>query len=202
MNTGIATKDKFREILDMLIFDPDNILIDKSHLIPKCEERILSMYFHVVKKTGTLNFDELIVDIIMFNNEILQMAAQHALGVDEETISNYDLLRCDYTRWIREMERAEISAFAPISEWVIDVLTRYGLAFIPYMEESYEDHSKQAFGVHGTIVVNDCQNTLFPQMKPSEGIRELNLGGDIDNVLFTRSLLSDGAYLKGSSVPA
>lgn len=196
----MSSEQTLRSILDKLIFDPDNIYMNKNHLIPYCEEKIVDMYMRIVSRTGTLNFDELVAEVILHNNEIIQMAASFLFDYPDSRgcvgRESYDLFRCDITRWMRDIERKEVSAFAPISSFVIKVLTKYDLAFVPYMEERYEDHSREAFGVHGIVVANDCQNVLFPSFMNTPNIDRLDLG-TLDRVSLIRSPFDASHALKG-----
>ena len=193
-----------REILDKLIFDQDNIYMDKTHLIPYCEDKVIDMYFRIVSRTGTLNFDELIANVLMHNNEIIQTAAAYIFDSPEARDcvgeEEYDTLRCDVTKWIRSVERREISAFAPISDYVVKVLEKHKLAFVPFMEERYDDHSKEAFGTHGVVVVNDCQNVLFPGFLQVPSVERLGLG-PLNNLVFLRSTLDTTMLLEGAVQP-
>lgn len=190
-----------RSILDKLVFDPDSIYKDKSHLVSYCEEKILETYMRIVARTGTLNFDELVADVIMHNNEVIQMAATFLFNNPdgEECIGReaFDLFRCDIAKWMRDIEREEVSHYAPISNYIIKVLTKYNIAFVPYMEERYDDHTRDAFGIHGIVAVNDCQNMLFPQVVQTPSVDRLGLGF-LDRLVFYRSCLDETQLLKGT----
>ena len=153
------------------------------------------MYDNIVRKTGKLNFDELAIEIIQRNHELIQFAAQ-TMWNDPENAQylpqeiSADLLFCDMGRWIENVEKAEVSAYVPITNFVAKTLTKYNRAFIPYMEERYENHCAQAFGVQGQIVVNDCQNVLFESMITSENIKKVELG-ELERVQCVRSFVED-----------
>ena len=200
MLATMTPEQTLRSILDKLVFDPGNIYMNKNHLIPYCENKILDMYMRIVGKTGTLNFDELVAEVILHNNEIIQMAASFLFEHPESDTclggDSYDLLRCDITRWMRDIERLEISAYASISYFIAEVLTSRGLAFIPFMEERYDDHTQAAFGIHGTVVVNDCQEVLFPDFMQTPNVGKLDLG-NVQHVTFMRSPFDVSYLLKG-----
>lgn len=190
----IDEKVGIRQIFDNLIFDPEHTIVDKTHLITKCEETIIAMYDNIIKRTGKLNFDELVIEIIQRNHELIQFAAQQLWNSPEandlpDEISS-DLLYCDVGRWMDNVEKAEVSAYVPISNFIAKTLTKYGRAFIPYMEERYENHCAYAFGVQGQIVVNDCQNVLFDSMIQSENIERVELG-ELERVQCIRSFIDD-----------
>ena len=194
------SEQTLRNILDKLVFDPENIYMNKDHLVPYCEEKIIDMYMRIVLRTGTLNFDELVADVILHNNEIIQAAALYLFDYPDSKIcigqDSYDLFRCDITRWMRDIERKEVSVCAPISDFIVKVLRKHNLAFVTFMEERYDDHSKEAFGTHGVVVVTDCQNVLFPNFMCTPSINRLDLG-EIDKVNFLRSPFDVAYLLKG-----
>ncbi len=187
----IATKElTLRDILDNLVFDPDHIVVDKTHLIPRCEQTIVDTYKRVVEKTGRLNFDEVVIEIIQRNYEILNFALSYVDQTNHIDNPDTDLYFCDTEKWLKNIERAEVSACVPISFFIAKVLQKYNLAFIPYMEERYENHCADAFGVQGIIVVNDCQNVLLPQLTKSESLNRVDLG-NLERVQVVRSCVSN-----------
>ena len=186
---------ELRQIFDNLIFDPEHVIVDKDHLIPKCEETIIQMYDNIVFRTKKLNFDELVIEIIQRNHELIQFAANQLWNaqVDNRDLPNElsaDLLYCDIGRWMNNVEKAEVSAYVPISNFIAKTLIKYGRAFIPYMEERYENHCAYAFGVQGQIVINDCQNVLFENMMHSNNIERVELG-KIERVQCVRSFIDN-----------
>lgn len=188
---GIATKEvTLRDILDNLVFDPEHTIVDKRHLIPRCEKTILETYDRVVRKTGRLNFDELCIEIIQKNYEILNFALAYVEQTNHIDDPDVDLYFCDTEKWLKQLERAEVSAYVPLSHFIAKVLSVHNRAFIPYMEERYENHCAQAFGVQGIIVVNDCQNILFPGLTESESIQNVDLG-NLERVQIQRSCVSN-----------
>ena len=188
---ALATKDiTLRDILDNLVFDPNHVVVEKSHLIPRCEKTILETYDRVVSRTGRLNFDEVVIEIIQRNYEILNFALSYVEQTNHIDDPDVDLYFCDTEKWLKNLERAEVSAYVPLSYFIAEVLTANNRAFIPYMEERYENHCAQAFGVQGVIVVNDCQNTLFPSMLRSNNIENLDLG-NLERVQCVRSCISN-----------
>lgn len=154
-----------RQMFNKLIFDPNSIVIDKSHLLKQNEDTILSMYDDIIRETHHLNFDALSCQVIEYNHSIIQKAASLMWNTPDdipeaETI-NLNLLRCDTGRWIQHVFRMEVSASnAPITDYLSYVLTKHGRAFIPFME-STAFRMKNTAGITGTVVVNDCQNMLF-----------------------------------------
>ena len=189
--TSMATKEiTLRDILDNLVFDPEHVIVKKDHLIPRCEKTILETYDRVIQRTGRLNFDELTIEIVQRNYEILNLALAYVDQTDHIDDPDVDLYFCDTEKWLKNLEQAEISAYVPLSNFIAKVLTAHGRAFIPYMEERYENHCAQAFGVQGMVVVNDCQNILFPELTKSPYIQNLGLG-DLERVQCIRSCIAD-----------
>lgn len=158
MNT-VMTIDKTRLILNKLIFDPGAILWDKGkELEAYSENKVLEIYYEVIKDTGHINFDEVIVRILYHNEIILLEAIKEIMASDPAC---RDEIICDNTRIYRNLEKGEISCRDTIPDYVCRILNKHRLAYIPFMESKHNSPVLREFGVEGICVVNDCQNQLF-----------------------------------------
>lgn len=157
--TAVMTIDKTRLILNQLIFDPCAITWDKGVELEKySEDKVIEIYNGVVRETGHINFDELIVRVL-FHNEMVLMEAMRSIM--EEDPACRDEIICDNNRIYRQLERGEISCRDTIPDYVCRVLNKHRLAYIPFMENKFSNPVLQEFGIDGICVVNDCQNRLF-----------------------------------------
>ena len=157
--TAVATTDRVRLILNKLIFDPSGITWKKSQELELfSENKVLEIYHEVIRDTGHINFDEVVIRIL-FHNEIILLEAIKELVAEDPCFK--DEVICDNTRIYRQLERGEISCRDTIPDYVCRILNKHNLAYIPFMESKHNSPVFREFGVEGICVINDCQNRLF-----------------------------------------
>lgn len=157
--SAVATVDKTRLILNKLIFDPNAISWDKGEeLEAYSENRVIEIYNEVVRETGHINFDEIIIRAL-YHNEVLLLEAIGELVRSDP--SYFDEVMCDNSRIYRQLERGEISCRDTLPDYICRILNKHRLAYIPFMESKYNNPVLREFGVEGICVINDCQNNLF-----------------------------------------
>lgn len=157
--TVVATTDSVRLILNQLIFDPNGITWKKDRSLEIfSENKVLEIYYGVIKDTGHINFDEVIIRIL-FHNEVTLLNAIKQIVADDPACR--DEIICDNARIYRQLEKGEISCRDTIPDYVCRVLNKHKLAYIPFMESKHNSPILREFGVEGICVINDCQNRLF-----------------------------------------
>ena len=150
---------KSRDLLNMLIFDQNSITWNKPSCLKKfSEEKVLEIYQDTLKETGYVNYDEIIVRVLGYNDAIINSVL---LAMTEEQPELRDDIICDNAKWYNDIQKNEVAyRLESISEYVCRVLNKYGMTYIPFMEHKFEKPIFNAFGINGVLTVNDCQNSF------------------------------------------
>ena len=157
--SAVMTIDKTRLILNKLIFDPSAIMWEKGKEVEAySENKVLEIYNEVVRETGHINFDEMIIRVL-YHNEVILLEAIREIANSDSTYR--DEVMCDNSNIYHRLERGEISCRDTLPDYVCRILNKHRLAYIPFMESKYSDPVLREYGVEGICVINDCQNMLF-----------------------------------------